>query len=53
MKPTKYSIINNVKIGRNARIYDQVNLFGCEIGKNTKIDSYVYIEEGVKVGDNC
>src|SRR2546430_15101048 len=53
MKPTKYSIINNAKIGRNARIYDQVNLYGCEIGKNTKIDSYVYIEEGVKVGDNC
>src|SRR6266550_2783041 len=53
MKPTKYSIINNAKIGLNARIYDQVNLYGCEIGKNTKIDSYVYIEEGVKVGDNC
>ncbi|HKI76670.1 MAG TPA: N-acetyltransferase, partial [Candidatus Bathyarchaeia archaeon] len=53
MKPTKYSIINNAKIGRNARIYDQVNLYGCEIGENTKIDSYVYIEEGVKIGDNC
>src|SRR5438445_8037204 len=53
MKPTKYSIINNATIGRNARIYDQVNLYGCEIGKNTKIDSYVYIEEGVKIGDNC
>src|SRR6266581_813627 len=53
MKQTKYSIVNNAKIGRNARIYDQVNLYGCEIGKNTKIDSYVYIEEGVKIGDNC
>src|SRR5207247_8600832 len=53
MKPTKYSIINNATIGRNARIYDQVNLYGCEIGKNTKIDSYVCIEEGVKIGDNC
>src|SRR5881396_3399711 len=53
MKPPKYSIVNNAKIGRNARIYDQVNLYGCEIGKNTKIDSYVYIEEGVTIGDNC
>src|SRR5213594_488202 len=53
MKSTKYSIINNAKIGRNERIYDQVNLYGCEIGENTKIDSYVYIEEGVKIGDNC
>jgi UDP-2-acetamido-3-amino-2,3-dideoxy-glucuronate N-acetyltransferase len=34
-------------------VYDQVNLYGCKIGKNTKIDSYVYIEEGVTIGDNC
>ena len=23
------------------------------LGKNTKIDSYVYVEEGVSIGDNC
>lgn len=53
MKRTKYSIIKRAKVGRNARIYDQVNLYGCSIGKNTKIDSFVYIEEGVTIGDNC
>lgn len=53
MKGTKYSIIKNTEVGRNARIYDQVNLYGCKIGKNTKIDSFVYIEEGVTIGDNC
>jgi UDP-2-acetamido-3-amino-2,3-dideoxy-glucuronate N-acetyltransferase len=53
MKPTKYSVINKATVGRNARIYDQVNLYGCKIGKNTKIDSYVYIEEGVEIGDDC
>src|SRR5256886_16131167 len=53
MKPTRYSVINKATIGRNARIYDQVNLYGCKIGKNTKIDSYVYIEEGVEIGDDC
>jgi len=53
MKPTRYSVINKATIGRNARIYDQVNLYGCKIGKNTKIDSYVYVEEGVEIGDNC
>ncbi len=53
MKPSKYSIIKKSRLGRDSRVYDQVNLYGCKIGKNTKIDSYVYIEEGVTIGDNC
>jgi UDP-2-acetamido-3-amino-2,3-dideoxy-glucuronate N-acetyltransferase len=53
MTNTKFSIIKKTKIGKNARIYDQVNLYGCKIGKNTKIDSFVYIEEGVSIGDDC
>jgi UDP-2-acetamido-3-amino-2,3-dideoxy-glucuronate N-acetyltransferase len=53
MRPARYSLIKKTKIGKNARIYDQVNLYGCKIGKNTKIDSYVYIEEGVTIGDDC
>ena len=53
MKRPKYSVIKKAAIGRDSRIYDQVNLYGCKIGKNTKIDSYVYIEEGVSIGDNC
>jgi len=47
-----YSVIKGAKIGKGARIYDQVNLYGCDIGENTKIDSFVYIEEGVKIGKN-
>src|SRR6266581_2965461 len=50
MKPTRYSVIKNAEVGKNSRIYDQVNLYRCKIGKNTKIDSYVYIEEGVTIG---
>src|SRR2546422_9616733 len=53
MKPTRYSVIKNAEVGKNSRIYDQVNLYRCKIGKNTKIDSYVYIEEGVTIGDDC
>ncbi len=53
MNRSKYSVIKKTAIGRNSRVYDQVNLYGCKIGKNTKIDSYVYIEEGVTIGDNC
>ncbi len=53
MRTARYSVIKKTKIGKDSRIYDQVNLYGCKIGKNTKIDSYVYIEEGVTIGDNC
>jgi UDP-2-acetamido-3-amino-2,3-dideoxy-glucuronate N-acetyltransferase len=53
MKSPRYSIIKKTKVARNARIYDQVNLYGCKIGKNTKIDAFVYIEEDVTIGDNC
>jgi UDP-2-acetamido-3-amino-2,3-dideoxy-glucuronate N-acetyltransferase len=51
MKKARYSIIKKTRVGKDARIYDQVNLYGCKIGKNTKIDSFVYIEEGVTIGD--
>ena len=49
----KYSILKNSRIAESSRIYDQVNLYGCTVGKNTKIDAFVYVEEGVTIGDNC
>jgi acetyltransferase-like isoleucine patch superfamily enzyme len=49
---SKYSILKDCKIGRDTRVYDQVNLYKCDIGKNCKIDSFVYIEGDVKIGNN-
>lgn len=51
--PPKYSIIRDVDVGEETIIHDQVNPYKCKIGKNCKIDAYVYIEEGVTIGDNC
>lgn len=48
----KYAIIKDVKKGNNVKIHDQVNLYKCDIGDGTKIDAYVYIESGVKIGKN-
>lgn len=45
--------INNVMVGENVKIYDFVNLYGCEIGSGTKIGTFVEIQKGVKVGGNC
>lgn len=48
----KYSLIVDCIIGKDTKIYDHVNLYKCIIGENCKIDSYVYIEENVRIGDN-
>lgn len=51
MSKPKFSVLKNLAVGSNTRIYDQVNLYKCKIGKDSKIDAFVYIEEGVVIGD--
>lgn len=46
-------IAPDVKIGKNVKIYGFVNLYGCEIGDNTKIGAFVEIQKGVRIGKNC
>ena len=44
------SIAADVKLGKDVTIYDFVNLYGCEIGDETKIGAFVEIQRGAKVG---
>jgi acetyltransferase-like isoleucine patch superfamily enzyme len=46
-------IAPSVKLGKNVKIYDFVNLYGCEVGDNTKVGTFVEIQKGAKVGANC
>ena len=46
-------IAADVKLGKDVKIYDFVNLYGCEIGDNTKIGAFVEIQKGAKIGRNC
>ncbi|GAG73901.1 unnamed protein product [marine sediment metagenome] len=48
-----YAIIKDVEVGEDTKIYDQVNLYRCKIGKSSKIDAFVYIEEDVIIGNYC
>ena len=50
---SKYSIIKDVEAGKGTKIYDHVNIYKCKIGRNCKIEAYVYIEGGVVIGNNC
>jgi len=49
----QYSLVIDAEIGEGTVVHDQVNLYKCKIGKNCKIDAFVYIEEGVIIGNNC
>ena len=46
-------IAPNVKLGVNVRIYSFTNLYGCEIGDDTKIGTFVEIQKGVRIGRRC
>ena len=48
-----HKISKDVKLGRDVKIYDFVNLYGCEIDDNTKIGTFVEIQKGAKIGKNC
>ena len=46
-------IAPDVKMGKNVKIFSFVNLYGCEIGDNTKIGAFVEIQKNAFVGQNC
>jgi acetyltransferase-like isoleucine patch superfamily enzyme len=52
-EPSYQRIAPDVKLGRNVKIYAFVNLYGCEIGDDTRIGTFVEIQKGAKIGDNC
>jgi len=46
-------IAPDVKFGEGVKVYAFVNLYGCEIGDNTKIGTFVEIQKGAKIGKSC
>ena len=52
--PGKFCVIApDVKLGRDVVIYNFVNLYGCEIGDETKIGTFVEIQKNARVGRRC
>jgi acetyltransferase-like isoleucine patch superfamily enzyme len=46
-------IAPDVKLGRDVKMSNFVNLYGCEIGDNTKIGAFVEVQKNAKIGRNC
>ena len=47
------NIAPDVQLGVGVKIYDFVNLYGCKIGDNSKIGTFVEIQKGADIGKNC
>ena len=43
-------IAPDVKLGRDVKIYAFVNMYGCEIGDESKVGTFVEIQKGVQIG---
>ena len=46
-------IAPDVKLGKDTKVYDFVNLYGCEIGDRSKVGTFVEIQKGAKIGNDC
>ncbi len=48
-----YRLIEDVTFGENVVVYSFTNLYGCQIGDNSRIGPFVEIQRGVRIGANC
>jgi len=46
-------IADDVKLGRDVKLSKFINLYGCEIGDETKIGAFVEIQKNASVGKRC
>ena len=46
-------IADDVKLGQNVRLSKFINLYGCEVGDETKIGAFVEIQKNATIGKCC
>ena len=47
------SIASTVKLGKDVKLSQFINLYGCEVGDETKIGAFVEIQKNARVGRRC
>ena len=47
------SVAPDVRLGQNVKLSKFINLYGCEIGDETKIGAFVEVQKNVKIGRRC
>src|ERR1022692_5330868 len=51
--PANVCVADDVKLGENVRLAPFVNLYGCEVGDDTRIGTFVEIQKQARVGKRC
>lgn len=52
--PGQFCVIApDVKLGRDVVIHNFVNLYGCDIGDESRVGSFVEIQKGARIGCKC
>lgn len=46
-------VSDDVKLGKNVKLTKFINLYGCEIGDNSRIGAFVEIQKNARIGCNC
>lgn len=52
-EPSYQRIAPDVRLGQRVKIYAFTNLYGCEIGDDVKVGTFVEIQKGARVGNRC
>ena len=53
MNHNEFCAIADVKLGQSVKLSKFINLYGCEIGDETKIGAFVEIQKNASVGSRC
>jgi acetyltransferase-like isoleucine patch superfamily enzyme len=48
-----HCIAPDVKLGKDVKLSQFINLYGCEVGDRTKIGAFVEIQKNARIGKNC
>ena len=48
-----YQVLREVTLGKDVKIFNFVNAYGCSIGDNSRVGAFVEIQKGASIGRNC
>ena len=48
-----HCIAPDVRLGKDVKLSQFINLYGCEVGDHTKIGAFVEIQKNARIGKNC
>jgi acetyltransferase-like isoleucine patch superfamily enzyme len=47
------SIAPSVKLGKDVKLSKFINMYGCEVGDETKVGAFVEVQKGARIGKRC